>query len=33
MPDGLEANVTVTEMRDLLEFLQQPIAPQEPARD
>ncbi len=26
MPDGLEANITVAEMRDLLEFLQQPIA-------
>ncbi|MFN6127354.1 MAG: hypothetical protein ACK494_00470, partial [Planctomycetota bacterium] len=27
MPDGLEANISVSEMRDLLEFLQQPIAP------
>jgi putative membrane-bound dehydrogenase-like protein len=27
MPDGLEANISVADMRDLIEYLQQPIAP------
>ena len=27
MPDGLEGTISVSEMRNLLEFLQQPIAP------
>jgi putative heme-binding domain-containing protein len=27
MPDGLEANISVADMRDLIEYLQQPISP------
>jgi hypothetical protein len=27
MPDGLEANISVADMRDLIEYLQQPIVP------